>query len=308
MNRGRPSWGRRLLVLLGMYLYLGLLINIARYINSFAALGTLLLTIPAITGVFIVRARRRAAIQRALAARRLAAARDRVLRSVDIVLDPSLTEVERLLIIDGFIPEFRTQGVPGPRYGPLNDRFVVVNDLLPKFRLVLERVRKATSIVHGSEVKRLGLLDGVGNDVILPRETWEISRLLLRQTLLIQRQLEARRGVVLTTELKAVLAPQEAALVRSFEATLHRVNIVEEYARRVQEADAALRAQALLGDNDQYRALLAHTDDVEGMQYLSRQSLAVSGVLAKSVREAVEAGQTLNLPGSSVGPATDVGA
>ncbi|GAA3112725.1 hypothetical protein GCM10020001_034590 [Nonomuraea salmonea] len=239
--------GRRLLVLLGMILYLALLTNIARYISPSAALETLLLTVAAITGVFIVRARRRAAIQRAIAARRLAAARDRVLRINDIVLDPSLTEEERLLIIDGFIPEFRAQGVPDPRYGPLNDRFVVVSDLLPKFRQVLERVRKAASIVHASDVKRLGLLDGVGNDVILPRETWEIARLLLRQTLLIQRQSEARRGVVLTPELKAVLAPQEAALVRSFEATLHRVGIVEEYARRVQEADAALRAQALLG-------------------------------------------------------------
>ncbi|MEV0314919.1 hypothetical protein [Nonomuraea fuscirosea] len=279
-----------------MYLYLALLINIARYLGLSAVLGTILLTGAAIAGIYIQRVRERAAIERELAARRLAAARDRVLRSVDIVMDPSLTEDERLLIIDEFIPEFRAQGVPDPRYGSLNDRFVVVNDLLPKFRLVLERVRKAALTVYGSDIKRMGLLDGVANDVILPRETWEIAQLLLRQTFLIQRQLDARRGVALTTELKAVLAPQEAALLRSFEATLHRVSIVEEYARRVQEADAALRAQALLGDNDRYRALLAQTDDVEGMRYLSRQSLAVSDVLAKSVREAVETGQTLTLP------------
>lgn len=292
----RPRWGLRLLALLGMYLYLALLINIARYLGLSAVLGTILLTGAAIAGIYIQRVRERAAIERELAARRLAAARDRVLRSVDIVMDPSLTEDERLLIIDEFIPEFRAQGVPDPRYGSLNDRFVVVNDLLPKFRLVLERVRKAALTVYGSDIKRMGLLDGVANDVILPRETWEIAQLLLRQTFLIQRQLDARRGVALTTELKAVLAPQEAALLRSFEATLHRVSIVEEYARRVQEADAALRAQALLGDNDRYRALLAQTDDVEGMRYLSRQSLAVSDVLAKSVREAVETGQTLTLP------------
>jgi hypothetical protein len=221
-----------------------------------------------------------------------------------MVLDPSLTEEEQLRIIDGFIPEFRAQGVPDPRFGPLNDRLVVVNDLTLRSRKLLERVRKAALTVHGSHVKRLRLLDDVANDVILPRETWEIARLLLTQTLLTQRQLEALRGVVLTTELKAVLAPQEAALSRSVRATMQRVKVVEGYARRVQEADAALRAQEMLGDNERYRALLAQTDDVEGMRYLTQQSLAASEVLAKSVREAVEAGQTLILPFQSSEPQT----
>ncbi|MFI7618288.1 hypothetical protein ACIBP6_44430 [Nonomuraea terrae] len=299
MARRRSGCGLTFITLLVAYLYLALLVNVGRHLGPFSVLVTLVLTGVGVGGFFAVRALNRAMIRRELAARKLAADRNRVRRLVDMVLDPSLTEEEELLIIDGFIPELRSQGVPDPRVGPLRDRLVVVNDLTPKARTLLERVRKAVLTVHGSHVKRLNLLDDIANDIILPREIWEIARLLLTQSLLIQRQSEARRGVVLTAELEAVLAPQRAALRRSIEATTQRVAIVEEYARRVQEADAALRAQEMLGDNSHYRALLAQTDDVEGMRYLTQQSVAASEVLAKSVRDAIEAGQTLVLPPQS---------
>ncbi|MFI7618253.1 hypothetical protein ACIBP6_44245 [Nonomuraea terrae] len=241
----------------------------------------------------------RAMIRREQAARRLAAEREYVRRTVDMVLDPSLTAEEQLLIIDGFIPRLRARGVPDPRLGQLRGRLVVVNDLTPKARTLLDRVRKAAWTIHSSRIKRLKLLDDIANDIILPREIWEIAHLLLTQSLLTKRQHEARRAVVTTPEFEAVLAPQEAALRRSIEATMERVVVVEEYARRVQEADAALLAQEMLRDNDQYRDLLARTDDVEGMRHLTHQAVAASEVLAKSVREAIEVGQMLIAPEST---------
>ncbi|MDP4507595.1 hypothetical protein [Nonomuraea turcica] len=248
---------------------------------------------------FGVREWNRAMMRREQAARQLAAEREHVRRTVDMVLDPSLTAEEQLLIIDGFIPRLRARGGTDPQLWQLRDRLVVVNDLTPKARTLLDRVRKAVWTIHGSRVKQLKLLDDIANDIILPREIWEIAHLLLTQSLLAKRQQEARRAVVATPEFEAVLAPQEAALRRSINATMERVVIVEEYARRVQEADAALLAQEMLGDNDQYWDLLARTDDVEGMRHLTYQAVAASEVLAKSVRDAIEVGQMLIPPEST---------
>ena len=102
------------------------------------------------------------------------------------------------------------------------------------------------------------------------------------------------RGVV-TPELMAVLEPQQEALRRSVAAVTARVESLERYAHRVQEADAALRARAALDNNDKYRALLAHTDDADAMRSLEASGDALEQTLAKSVREAIEAGQTLAL-------------
>ncbi|WP_143044116.1 hypothetical protein [Nonomuraea jiangxiensis] len=249
------------------------------------------------TGLFFaVREWRRARLRWERAALQLAAEREHVRRTVDMVLDPSLTMEEQLVVIDGFIPRLRSQGVPDPRVGPLRDRLVVVSDLTPNARKLLDRARRAVWAIYGSRVNRLKMLDDIANDIILPREVWEIAHLLLTQSLLAKRQQEARRAVLATAEFEAVLAPQEAALRRSIEGTMERVVIVEEYARRVQEADAALLAQEMLGDNDQYRNLLARTDDVEGMRQLTYQAVAASEVLAKSVRDAIEVGQMLIPP------------
>ncbi|WP_052422887.1 hypothetical protein [Nonomuraea candida] len=229
--------------------------------------------------------------RRALAAeeeeRRLARERDHVKRTVDFVADPDLTERQRLAVIDSFIPRLRVSRTP------YRDRLVLVPELSPSARSLLERARAAVMTVYTSQAMRKRLLDGLANEVLLPRQIWEIAMLLRVQTHLQEEQDRARRGVV-TPELLAVLEPQQEALRRSVASVTARVEQLERYARRVQEADAALRAREALDNNDKYRALLAHTDDTDGMRALEAHGQALEETLARSVREAIEAGQTLN--------------
>ncbi|MGP4097639.1 hypothetical protein [Nonomuraea sp. KM90] len=218
----------------------------------------------------------------------LAHERDHVRRTVDFVADPDLTEQERLAVIDSFIPRLRGSSRPS------RDRFVLVPELSPPARALLERARTAVMSVYTSQVMQKRLLDGLANEVLLPRQIWEIALLLRVQTHLQQEQARAMRGVV-TAELMAVLEPQQEALRRSVAGVTARVEGLEGYARRVQEADAALRAQEALGNNEKYRALLAHTDDTDGLRDLETRGEALRETLARSVREAIEAGQTLSL-------------
>ncbi|MFC4529277.1 hypothetical protein [Sphaerisporangium dianthi] len=171
-------------------------------------------------------------------------------------------------------------------------QYVVPADLDQPARLLLDRAGHAIETVHDSRVNRLGWLDSVANDVVLPRRLWEIARRLRTQSELRAEQARATRGVV-TPELHAVLSPQRAALRRSVDEVTGQVAALEAYARRVQAADAALHAQDLLRSNDKYRDLLAHTDDVEGLGVLASRADGVGAVLANSVREAVAAGRTL---------------
>jgi len=220
--------------------------------------------------------------------RLLAQERDHVRRTVDLIADPALTEEERLAVLDCFIPRL-AQGVSG---SPYRDRFVVVTELPATARAQLDRARRAVTVVYRSQVMHRRLLDGLANEVLLPQQVWEIARLLRTQTDLQEEQNRARQGLV-TPELLAVLEPQQEALNRSVAAVTARVEGLERYARRVREADAALRAREALDNNHKYRALLAHTDDAEGMRALTAHGDALEETLARSVREAIEAGQTL---------------
>ncbi|WP_188188111.1 hypothetical protein [Nonomuraea sp. SYSU D8015] len=219
---------------------------------------------------------------------RLALERDHVRRTVDLVADPALTEEERLAVLDSFIPRLAQAAAPH------RDRFVVVSELPAPARALLARARRAVNVVYRSQVMHRRLLDGLANEVLLPRQVWEIAKLLRMQAQLQEEQDRARQGVV-TPELLAVLEPQQKALDRSVAAVTARVEGLERYARRVQEADAALRAREALDNNDKYRELLAQTDDAEGMRALAAHGDALEETLAKSVREAIEAGQTLAL-------------
>ncbi|AQZ60838.1 unnamed protein product [[Actinomadura] parvosata subsp. kistnae] len=221
-------------------------------------------------------------------ARRLARERDHVRRTVDFVADPDLTEEQRLTIIDSFIPG------RGASRAPYRDRLVLVPELSPSARALLERARAAVMAVYTSRVMRRRLLDGLANEVLLPRQIWEIATLLRLQTDLHEEQERAMRGVV-TPELMAVLEPQQEALRRSVASVTARVERLERYARRVQEADAALRAREALDNNDKYRDLLARTDDTEGMRDLEARGAALEETLAESVRVAIDAGRTLSL-------------
>lgn len=255
-----------------------------------AAVAAVLLAVIGLCGVVVVhdlRRRRSAADEERIL---LAREREHVKRTVDLVTDPGLSEQERLAVIDSFIPRLG-QAASRAAY---RDRFVLVPELSPPARALLERGRRAVMSVYTSQVMYQRLLDGLANEVLLPRQIWEIAMLLRVQTQLRHEQERAMRGVV-TPELRAVLEPQQEALRRSVASVTARIEGLERYARRVQEADAALRAQAALADNDKYRALLAHTDDADGMRELEAHGDALEQTLAKSVREAIEAGRTLSL-------------
>ncbi|WP_394300907.1 hypothetical protein [Sphaerimonospora cavernae] len=176
------------------------------------------------------------------------------------------------------------------------DRYVLPSDLDNEAHALFKRATSATTTVNWSQVSRQGFLDSVANDLLFPQQLWEISRLLRFQTVLRAEQAAATRGVVITPELAAVLAPQQQALQHSVAMVTQRIVELEAYARRVQEADAALRAHEQLQNNDKYRYLLAHTDDRMGMQSLVQQAASVKSTLARSVHDAIAAGQTLVVP------------
>jgi hypothetical protein len=168
-------------------------------------------------------------------------------------------------------------------------RYVVPAQLDQAALRLLARARRAVMDVTGSRVNRLGLLDAIANDVVLPERLWDIARLLRTQTSLRAEQAEAL-AEVMTPELAAVLDPQRQALGRSVAAVAGRVRELEAYASRVREADSALRAHDLQQSNDRYRDLLAQTGDTEGLRQLMDQA----GTLTTSLREALTAAQTLS--------------
>ncbi|MGJ6965285.1 hypothetical protein ACSDR0_25580 [Streptosporangium sp. G11] len=157
---------------------------------------------------------------------------------------------------------------------------------------LIRRARRAIESVSASRVNRLGLLDDIANDVVLPEKIWDIACLLRTQAALRAEQDEAM-SEMMTPELAAVIAPQREALNRSVAAVTKQVVELEDYADRVQEADAALRAHELLESNDKYRDLLARTDDAQGLQSLTEHVSVLESTLAKNLRDAIDAGQTL---------------
>ncbi|TMR22365.1 hypothetical protein ETD86_11740 [Nonomuraea turkmeniaca] len=164
-------------------------------------------------------------------------------------------------------------------------RYVVPAQLDSPALDLLARARQAVMEVSGSRVHRLGLLDAIANDVVLPERLWEIASLLRTHTELRAEQ-AAALAEVMTPELTAVLEAQREALGRSVAAVAGRVRELEAYASRVREADAALRAQELQKSHHRYRDLLAQTGDTEGLRHLIGQA----GALTKSLHEEIALG------------------
>ncbi|MBB2911396.1 hypothetical protein FHS43_002661 [Streptosporangium becharense] len=199
------------------------------------------------------------------------------------------------IVAGGF---FVNAGRPGlaeqlrSRYG---DCYVLPADLDDDTSDLVRRARQAIKSVSASRVNRLGLLDYMVNDVVLPERLWDIARLLRAQEALRAEQVEAM-SEVMTPELAVVLAPQQEALSRSTAAVTDQVLEHEEYARRVQKAGAALQAHELLKSNDRYRDLLARTDDAQGLRNLTENVDALGITLAENLRDAISAGRTLTAP------------
>ncbi|WP_182908070.1 hypothetical protein [Microbispora sp. H13382] len=228
-------------------------------------------------------------------ARARARVRGYIVRRLQLIIDPALTEVQHNQIIDACTDLTFVGNRLDRSLGPLRNHFVVGSELTAPSRRLLHRALKAASIVYESQVRRLHMLDPIANDLILPQQIWEIARLVDLHSRLENEQRQIRQGVVMTAELQAVLRPQQQALERSVAAVTERVATLERYAHNVQAADAALRAREALNNNDRYLALLAHTDDAEGMQQLALQAESVERTLAKSIHDAIDVGRTLSL-------------
>ncbi|TMR90193.1 hypothetical protein [Nonomuraea basaltis] len=194
-------------------------------------------------------------------------------------------------------------GMGHRRPRPYAGRYVIPAELDPAALALLARARQAVMDVTGSRVNRLGLLDAIANDVVLPERLWEIARLVRTHTELRAEQAEALADLM-TPELAAVLEPQRQALGRSVAAVAARVRELEAYASRVREADSALRAQDLQKSNDRYRDLLAQTGDTESLRQLIDQADALTTIL----RDAIRAGRTLDAEiGTDREPGTEPG-
>ncbi|MFF5247185.1 hypothetical protein ACFY3V_23095 [Streptosporangium sp. NPDC000095] len=199
------------------------------------------------------------------------------------------------LIIAGLFVSNGRPGLAARLQHLYGDCYIVPADLDDSSLGLIRRARKAIDSVSASRVNRLGMLDDIANDVVLPEKLWSIARLLRTQVALRAEQDEAMSEVV-TPELTAILAPQQEALNRSVASVVKQVVELEDYANRVQEADAALRAHELLKSNDKYRDLLAQTDDAQGLRNLTEQVNLLESTLAKNLRDAIDAGQTLATP------------
>ena len=167
----------------------------------------------------------------------------------------------------------------------------------PAARL-LGRAQRAVKTVLEATVTQRGLLDEMKNELVLPEQLWDIAQVLREHTVLRARQRDVARGMA-TAELEAVLGPQRRALALSVDAIKRKVDLLDQYADRVRSADAALRAEAALGDGDRYIELLARTEpvgDTSIVQGFADEATALKETLTRTINAARDAGRTLALP------------
>ncbi|MGP3919813.1 hypothetical protein [Nonomuraea sp. 10N515B] len=190
---------------------------------------------------------------------------------------------------------------PVARYGRrYRGRYVSAAMLEPLDAALLERTVDATATVLRSRLDRDGLLDGIANRVILPRQEWEIAETLTELTRLRREQAGARSGRV-TERISAMLESQEEALKVATRALAQRISSLEEYARRTEEAEEVYAEwrtlQDLADDGDAYRELLSRTvrDDLaaEEVGELAERAGRLEASLRDSVEQARLAGLTL---------------
>lgn len=179
-------------------------------------------------------------------------------------------------------------------------RYVTATMLEPLDAALLKRTVDATATVLRSRLDRDGLLDGIANRVILPRQAWETAETLTELTRLRREQAGARSGRV-TERISAVLEPQEEALKVATRALARRISALEEYARRTEEAEEVYAEwrtlQDLADDGDAYHELLSRTvrDDLAAGEVgeLAKRAGSLEASLRESVEQARLAGLTL---------------
>ncbi|MDL4770848.1 MULTISPECIES: hypothetical protein [Thermomonosporaceae] len=217
-------------------------------------------------------------------------------------------EAAALLAAAGFtgwgIGALRHMGEPAPARAARehHGRYLLPGDFDRPATRLLVRAQRAVESVLGSEAQAAGLLDGVNNTVVLPREEWAIARALAEHTRL-RRERRAQQPERLTPAVRALLRPQDRALETSVRSVTRRIEALEAYAQRAREADDAfhesLVLQRLPEQNARYRELLAGTagDDLAGaeIQGLADDARRAETALRDRVAGAVRAGHDLEL-------------
>lgn len=201
--------------------------------------------------------------------------------------------VATILVGAGFAIEDRYQKLARLHHGS----YLLADDFDDAAAAMMHRCQRAVRQVLAAKVTTLGLLDEIQNELVLPEQLWDIGRVLQQQSVLRTKQRNAMAGVV-TAELEAVLGPQRQALTRSVAAMEKKVVAIENYAHRVRVADAALRAEEALQDDDEYLELLIQTEspsDRTVVNELSEDASHLHATLSRSIAAAREAGKTLSL-------------
>ncbi|MFI0371755.1 hypothetical protein ACH35V_28140 [Actinomadura sp. 1N219] len=172
----------------------------------------------------------------------------------------------------------------------------------PAARLLV-RAQRAIDAVLGSQAHGAGLLDDVGNAVVLPRQEWAVAAALAEHTRL-RRERRAQQPERLSPAVRAMLEPQDRALELSVRSVTRRIEALEAYARRADEADDAYHESLVLQDlpeqNARYRELLASTvgDEMAGAEIrgMAEDAHRAERALRERVTSALRAGHELRLP------------
>ncbi|TDD27550.1 hypothetical protein E1287_34290 [Actinomadura sp. KC06] len=172
----------------------------------------------------------------------------------------------------------------------------------PAARLLI-RAQRAIDAVLGSQTHGAGLLDDVNNAVVLPRQEWAIAAALAEHTRL-RRERRAQQPERLSPPVRAMLEPQDRALRLSVRSVTRRIEALEAYARRADEADDAYHESLVLQDlpeqNARYRELLANTvgDEMAGAEIrgMAEDAHRAERALRERVTSALRAGHELRLP------------
>ncbi|MFG1879783.1 hypothetical protein ACGFIV_33605 [Sphaerisporangium sp. NPDC049003] len=187
-------------------------------------------------------------------------------------------------------------------------RYLLPEDFDAASRELLARSRRAVDSVLRSRVNREGLMDGIGNAVILPAHEWEIARLLAKLSALRSEHAEIV-GVDVSHEVSAVVSPLERALAASEAAVTARVEALERYSRHIAQAERAYHArtqiEALRERLPRYEELLAEAGSdrlaVPDIAILAEDADRLEQALNDSVRSAREAFHYLDGPAREEG-------
>jgi hypothetical protein len=160
--------------------------------------------------------------------------------------------------------------------------------------------------IEQSDVVTLKIIDSVHVSAVLPYHQWEIAERLARLSMLRATHSEILRGVTAEgPDVAAVLEPQRRAHKLAIEDVEQRLENLEVFANRVEEADAARRREEALRRlselNDSHLDLVADLghdkSEIEPASHIAREVQALIDKTNEAVKQANEAGRILVLPG-----------